>query len=89
MPEFYDSVFRTTREYLGDRFHIPSAGITSDVVDHTLKAVNVNDDILGKLRNIFKECDMARYAPSALTTAGMEGMLKDLKEAIDYLEKNK
>ncbi len=87
--EFYDSVFKTTREYLGDRFHIPSGGITSDVVDHTLKAVNVNDVILGKLRNIFKECDMARYAPSALTTAGMEDTLKDLKEAIDYLEKNK
>jgi hypothetical protein len=87
--EFYDSVFKTTREYLGNRFHIPSGGITSDVVDHTLKAVNVNDVVLGKLRNIFKECDMARYAPSTLTTAGMEETLKDLKEAIDYLEKNK
>jgi hypothetical protein len=87
--EFYDSVFKTTREYLGDRFHIPSGGITSDVVDHTLKAGNINDGILDKLRNIFKKCDMARYAPSAITTSGMEDTLKDLKEAIDYLEKNK
>ncbi|MFV1975067.1 MAG: BatD family protein [Candidatus Scalindua sp.] len=87
--EFYDSVFKTTREYLGDRFHIPSGGITSDVVDNTLKARNIHDDILGKLRNIFKECDMARYAPSALTKANMEGTLKNLKEAIDYLEKHR
>jgi hypothetical protein len=87
--EFYDSVFKTLREYLGDRFHLPSGGMTGDIVDSALKDRNVNEDILLKLGNIFKECDMARYAPSALDTDNMRNTLNDLREVIDHLERHK
>ena len=87
--EFYDSVHKTLREYIGDRFHIPSGGITADIVDEMLKDRGIEGAVLDGLRNIFQECDMARYAPSQLSTINMENTLKSLKEAIDYLERHK
>jgi hypothetical protein len=90
MPqEFYDSVFRTIREYLGNRFHIPSGGITIDVVYDLLKDKNIDTAFLGKLKNIFNECDMARYTPAAPDTMKMHQILNELKEVIDYLERQK
>ncbi|MEN8263063.1 MAG: BatD family protein [Nitrospirota bacterium] len=87
--EFYDSVHKTLREYIGDRFHIPSGGITADIVDEMLKDMGIDGAVLNGLRNIFQECDMARYAPSQLSTINMENTLKGLKEAIDYMERHK
>jgi hypothetical protein len=87
--EFYDFVFKTLREYLGDRFHLPSGGMTGDIVDSALKDRNVHEDILLKTGNIFKECDMARYASSELGADNMRNTLKDLREVIDHLERHK
>jgi hypothetical protein len=42
-----------------------------------------------KIKNIFAECDMARYAPTELGTEKMENTLKELKETIDFLERSK
>ncbi|MBI4849785.1 MAG: protein BatD [Nitrospirae bacterium] len=90
MPqEFYDSVFRTIREYLGNRFHIPAGGITADVVESVLKEKNIDSGLLSKMKNIFASCDMARYAPAELGAMKMDETLKDLKEVIDYLERHK
>jgi hypothetical protein len=87
--EFYNSVYKTLREYIGDRFHLSSGGITSDIIDDALKDKKIDENILAGLRNIFEGCDMARYAPAQLNRANMENTLKDLKEVIDYLERHK
>ncbi len=87
--EFYDSIFKTIREYIGDRFHIPSGGITSDIVDDTMQDRIGNKEVLSKLKDILIECDMARYAPAELNTANMEKTLAHLKEVIDYMERHK
>ncbi len=87
--EFYDSVFKTVREYLGNRFHIPSGGITFDVVNDLLKEKNIDAAFLSKLEDIFAVCDMARYAPAAPDTMKMQEILNALKEVIDYLERQK
>lgn len=87
--EFYDAVFRTLRDYIGDRFHIPSGGLTADSAGEVLKDKGLQQDMLSRLINIFRECDMARYAPSEPGTDKMQGTLKELKETIDYLERHK
>ncbi|MBI5741971.1 MAG: protein BatD [Nitrospirae bacterium] len=90
MPaEFYDSVFKTIREYLGNRFHVPSGGITAGVVNDLLKGKNIDPAFLGKLTNIFTACDMARYAPTAPDTMKMQETLNEMKEVIDYLERHR
>ena len=86
---FYDQIFKTLQEYLGNKFHIPSGGITLHVVDDILKPKGLNEDILNKLRDSFKECDMARYAPSEFDKKKMEETFKRIEVVIDYLERQK
>jgi len=86
---FYDAVFKTLREYLGDRFHIASGGITADIIDSALTKKGVDETVLAQLRNIFRECDMARYASSELGPENMNNTLNALQEVIDHLERQK
>ncbi len=85
--EFYDSVFRTIREYIGNRFHVAPGGITADVVNDTLKNKGIDNAILDTIQIIFNDCDMARYAPAEFNAARMHHTLKALKESIDSLER--
>ncbi|MBU1864601.1 MAG: BatD family protein [Candidatus Omnitrophica bacterium] len=87
--EFYDTVFKTLQEYLGNKFHLASGGITIEVVDLILKEKNIAEDILTKLEDIFKECDMVRYAPSEFGKQKQEETFQAFKDIIDYLERRK
>ncbi len=87
--EFYDSVFRTLREYLGNRFHASTGGITVEDVDPLLKGHNVEESLVESIKTILRECDMARYAPSALGKDKMQGTLDNLRKVIDHMERSK
>jgi len=87
--EFYNRVFKTLQEYLGDKYHLPIGGITIDIVDEVLRPVGVEEDILSVLKEIFRDCDMVRYAPSEFTKSQMAGTYKKLQEVIDSLERRR
>ncbi len=87
--EFYDTVFQTLQEYLGDKFHLPSRSITISVIDDTLKEKSLPENVLTALREIFSDCDMARFSVSERNLQDMEGTLKGLEETIDYFQRNK
>ena len=87
--EFYNTVFKALQEYLGDKFHLPIGGITIDIVDDVLKAKGIKEEILNKLKELFRDCDMARYAPSEFGKMDMNNTLGKLEEAIDYFERSK
>jgi len=87
--DFYDALFATLQEYLGDKFHFPSKGITISFIDEQLKNKRVAEEILTKLKDIFKECDMVRYAASELTKENMRNSLRKLEEIIDYFQRQK
>lgn len=86
---FYDSLFETLQEYLGDKFHLPSKSITASVIDEQLKSRGIPEEIQLKLKDIFSECDIVRYAASQLTRENMQNSLKKIEEAIDYLQRKK
>jgi hypothetical protein len=77
------------RDYLGNRFHVPSGGITGDSLDSIMKGKNIDSGIAERVKNIFRECDMVRYAPAEFNIARMEETLKEMRESIDYLERQK
>lgn len=87
--EFYDALFGVLQEYLGNKFHLPSKGITISIIDEQLKHKSIPEEILVNLRNIFSECDIVRYAASQLTKENMQNSLKRLEEIIDYLQRNR
>jgi hypothetical protein len=87
--DFYDAVFKTLQEYLGDLFHLPSGGITTDIVDSELRQRAIPDDILDALKTIFSDCDMVRYAPSEFDLAKMQKTFDEFTRVIDYLERHR
>ena len=84
--KFYDAVFKTLQEYIGDTFHLPTAGITSNVVGE-LKVRNIDEGILAKVGECFENCDTARYAHTDITREQMLATYKLLEEVIDRLER--
>lgn len=87
--EFYDAVFATLQEYLGDKFHLSSHGITVSIIDEALKDKDISAEVLVKLHAIFSACDMARFAASAVSREDMARALKNLEETIDYFQRSK
>ncbi|MFH0772014.1 MAG: BatD family protein [Candidatus Omnitrophota bacterium] len=86
---FFDAVFKTMRVYLADRFHLSSGGITAITIEEIAKEKNISSEILDKIKRIFADCDMARYAPSQFDQKQSEDIFQRLKEIIDYLEKQR
>ncbi len=86
--KFFDSAFRTLREYLGDKFHLPTAGITSDIVEE-LKRYNVEEEVLNKLKECFGYCDKARYAALNISEKKMLKTFNLAQELIDEFERIK
>ena len=87
--EFYDSILKTLKEYLGDKLHIAHGGITSDIVDGVLKHKAINKEILKTLDDIFKECDIAKYALSERSSKETDSLFEKVKKVIKLLEKEK
>ena len=87
--DFYDTLFSSLREYLGDRFHLPSQAITIDIIDAVLKPKGASIETLNKLRDIFNDCDTARYSSLESGADGMKLALRKLEEVIDYFQKAK
>lgn len=86
---FFDTVFKMIREYLADRFHLPLGGIIAITIEEIAKEKGIAGEVLDKIKMIFADCDMARYAPAQFGRQQLEGIFQSLKEVIDYLEKQK
>ncbi len=87
--EFYDSILKTLKEYLGDKLHIAHGGITSDIVDGVLKHKAIDKEILKTLDDIFKECDIAKYALSERSSKETDSLFGKVKKVIKLLEKER
>lgn len=86
---FFDSVFKALQEYLGDKFHLPSAGITFNVVEERLVSLHIETELLNKIKTCFSACDAARYAPMNITQKDMVEILQRVREIIDYFERER
>ena len=82
---FYETVFKTLQEYLGDRFHLPSAGITAAVVDDPALAA-LDRTTLDRLKECFNECDRVRFSQSDVSAQQMHKTLTLLEAVIERIE---
>jgi hypothetical protein len=86
--DFFDQAFRTIKLYLGDKFYLPAAGITSDIV-YELKNKGIDASLINDLGKFFSLCDMARYAPSETRKDDIEAAFDLVKSILDKTEKAK
>jgi hypothetical protein len=60
VDKFYTSLFRALQAYLGALTGRPPAGIIADVLDTSLPA-EMSGEQKARIRDIFHQCDLARY----------------------------
>lgn len=86
--EFYDRIYKTLQDYLGDKMHLTSGAITRDVAEHRLRAHRINGEVVENIKFVFDECDLVRYGSFRVDQTKMLENYKRVEEAIDYLERN-
>ena len=84
--EFYSAVFNIMQSYLGERTIIPEEGVTAKVLDR-MEDFGLGKDLYEKIKKIFSDCYMAKYAPAGSGEAAMEKTLEEVKYVIDELDK--
>ncbi|KJR43040.1 BatD protein [Candidatus Magnetoovum chiemensis] len=88
--EFYNAIFKTLQEYLGNKLHLTAGGITFEMISSQLKEENISDDTINNcLKDLFQSCDMARYAQKGYDKTEMSKTLTNLENLIDYMEQKK
>src|SRR6185503_4531831 len=60
---FFATLFRLLQEQLGERLDLPAFAITEAVIEEHLQPRRAPEATLGKLRELFQSCNLARYAP--------------------------
>jgi len=87
---FYDAIFKTLQDYLGDRFDLAKGNIASGVIEKRLEPVGRDEEMINMMRDVFSACEMARYASSgSADRRTKEDILDKVKRIIDYMEKAK
>ncbi len=86
--KFYDGIFKTLQEYLGNKFHLPAGAITVDVLKEYLKVKDKQNETLTTLREIFNECDLVRFASGQVLDDKMKLTFQRAQEIIDFFERN-
>lgn len=86
---FYEYLFKTMQDYLGNRLNIPPAGITYAVIEEALSSKEPDLDIMRKLANLFNECDCAKFAQTPASDMKVEDDIKELREIMEYFERKK
>ncbi len=77
---FFATAFRLLQEQIGERLDLPAAAITEAVVDEKLPTLGAKPELLSSLRDLFQQCNQARYAGSG--AAGMEALIPKFESAL-------
>ncbi len=86
---FYEALFKTTQDYLGNRLNMPPAGLTFDMVKEKLLSKDADAAVITKIRNLFTVCDEARFAFLKFDIDKMRDDYKELEDVITYLERRR
>lgn len=85
---FYDTLFKTLQKYFGHKCHLPDGAVNLETVSGILKARGMDPGLLEKLKNVFDQCEIVRYASSRVDTARMRESFRLTQELIDDFERN-
>jgi hypothetical protein len=86
--QFFATLFRLLQEQLGERLDLPASAITEAVVEEHLRPLQVPEETLGLLRELFQSCNQARYAHQG-TNEELISLISRLESALNELKKIK
>ncbi|MCK4882930.1 MAG: hypothetical protein KAS92_07895, partial [Candidatus Omnitrophica bacterium] len=85
--EFYDMVFKTIQQYLGNKLHLSSGAVTFETVRSYLNENNIEQKVIDDIKLTYEECDMIRYASADVGAENMNASYQRLAQVIDHLER--
>ena len=85
--EFYDTVFKTIQQYLGNKLHLSSGAVALETVQSRLEENNIEQKLIDEIKLIYDECDMIRYASASMSQENMNTSYQRLERIIDHLER--
>ncbi len=62
--EFYGGIAKAVSGYVADRLNMPAGGMTPDLVREALASRGVDPGLIRRLDELYRTCDLARFAPS-------------------------
>ena len=87
VKEFYTEIYKAVIEYIADKLNIPHASITKDSLEERLRNIGIDKEVIEKVKMLFDDCDMARFASARFTNDDMARTLKEAGEVINALER--
>ena len=76
-------IFRAIQGYVGDRFNLPSEGLTRPELERHVSARGVPAELVAEIVQLAERCDTARFAPaSQIASAGQMASTVQQTEAV-------
>jgi len=84
--DFYAEITNALGGYLGDKFNLPAAGLTSQMVEQKMRSRGAPSETIAEVKSLLQDCDFARFAPTSDNPVRREELLRRAQELIDNLE---
>ncbi|MBI4551334.1 MAG: protein BatD [Candidatus Latescibacteria bacterium] len=81
------SISKGLSQYIADKLNVPVAGLTSQQLSDLLSGRGIEPDTIQTLRHCLDTCDMARFAPSAVTPQSIRDVMASAEQVIAAIEK--
>jgi hypothetical protein len=85
---FYAEVSHSIVQYFGDRFNLPSHGLTADSISSFAKD-KLDEDLTDRLLDLLAQCDFGRFAPGGAEPEQMQKLWQQARDLIVELEKSR
>lgn len=80
-------LFRALQRYIGDRFDLPSEGLTNAELEQHLKPRGIPEELFRELGSLFDRCDAARFAPTSAASSQMSAAVSAAESVLKQLER--
>jgi hypothetical protein len=84
--DFYGGITTALNGYLGDKFNVPAAGLTLQLIEQQLRSREVTTETIQEVKSLLQDCDFARFAPTSDNPSRRREFLQRAQKLIDELE---
>jgi hypothetical protein len=86
---FFEDIEKSLWGYFADKFTVQIAQLSKESITHYFEKFNIKEGTQNQFISLLANCEMARYAPSAMENTKMQQMLKAAQEIIIEVEQQK
>ena len=85
--EFYNELSQGLREYFGNKFNLPSAGLTAEDICSKINECENTESLRADVRKVFELCDFAKFSSASSDNKEMESAFQLAEDVILQSEK--